>query len=85
MNKEQELKEVQKQMVLIQLMSAPATMAIGFGIYGVFGVTDNNAFIPILNNIEVAYGLIIGGAILEAFTIKKLIPVMKRQAELNKS
>ncbi len=85
MNKEEELKKVQKDIILIQLITAPANIAIGLGLYGVFAVTDNNAFISILNNIEFCYGLIVVGVVIEILAFKKLRPLLQRQAVLKDS
>lgn len=82
MNKEEELKNIQKNIILIKLITAPANIAIGLGIYGIFAVSDNNAFISILNNIELCYGLVIVGGLIEAFAITKLFPLWKNQAKL---
>lgn len=85
MSKDNELKEVQKNIILIQLITAPANIAIGLGIYGIFAVNNNDAFISILNNLEFCYGLVIVGGAIEVFAVSKLLPLWKKQASLRNS
>ena len=68
--------------MLIQIITAPANIAIGFGLYGIFGVNNNDAFISILNNIELCYGLTLMGGLVEIYAIAKLFPLWKKQAAL---
>lgn len=74
-------KEIQKSIILIQLMSAPANIAIGLGLYGIF-VANGNAFISALDYIEFCYGLIIVGGLIEIVAVIKLLPLWKERSTI---
>ena len=79
--KEQELKQIQKKLVLVNLIDAPGAILAGLGLYGVFGA-DGDAFIDLLNDRGIAYGAIIVGGMIMLWSILKMFPLLKRKAEL---
>lgn len=77
-------KDIDTKIMKLQLISAPAMILLGLGLYGVFGVTDGNAFHPALNDKNNAYGLIAVGVAIEVFFTMKLVQLLKQKAELVK-
>ena len=75
------LDEVKKKIMIINILIAPAAIALGLGLYGVFGA-KGNAFHPLLNNMNFSYTLIGIGALIELIGTLKLIPLFKLQNKL---
>ena len=82
-NTEEELKHIQKKIVIYNIIGAPGAILLGLGLYGLFGA-QGNAFIPILNNLDVVYGFITTGAIIMIWEFLATIPLLKRKAEIAK-
>ena len=75
------LKEVQKKIMVIKLVTMPAAVALGLGLYGVFAA-KGNAFHPLLNSMDFSYTLIAVGLVIEAIGTFKLIPLFKLHKQL---
>lgn len=82
-SKEAELKQIHKEMILLNLIDAPGAILVGLGLYGVFGA-DGDAFISLLNNKYVAYGAIGVGGVIMIWSATRLFPLLKKRAELMK-
>ena len=66
--------EVQKKMILVQVIGAPGTIMVGLALYGIYGA-NGDAFWPVLNDTRVTYNMLgIGGMIVawETFQMVKL-------------
>lgn len=79
--REQELRRIQKNLLIVSLIDAPGAVLVGLGLYGVFGA-NGNAFIDLLNNRAIAYGAIILGGVIMLWALTKMLPLLKRKAEL---
>jgi hypothetical protein len=76
-------KEIQKKIILIKIITAPANIAIGLGFYGVF-IANGDAFISILNNMALCYGLVLVGGLVEIISLIKLFPLWRELSKLKK-
>lgn len=75
--------EIQKKMILVQLLGAPGTIMVGLALYGIFGA-NGDAFWSPLNNTFVTYNMLgIGGLIVvwETAQILKLAKLKKAMSE----
>lgn len=68
---------------MLQVVGMIGTALLALGLYGKFGARGG-ATLPILNNPEYAYGLIVIGAIILACETMMIIPVLKRLGELSR-
>lgn len=81
-NKDEELRQIQRKLLITSIIDAPGAILMGLGLYGVFGA-DGNAFLDILNNQDIAFGAIaVGGAIM-AWALVKMAFLLKRRAEIS--
>ncbi|MGD8577358.1 MAG: hypothetical protein PVG13_09740 [Thiohalophilus sp.] len=80
---EQELKEIQRRIVVTQVLGAPGAVLLGLGLYGKFGA-KGDAFISILNEPEAVSSAILAGAIVMAWEAITVIRLLRRKAELLK-
>jgi len=65
---------------MINLLGAPGAILLGLGFYGVFAV-QGDAFIPLLNDIRVAYAAIAVGAAITAAEFLVFIRLVIRKSE----
>lgn len=80
-NDQLSLSQVRKKIMIIKLLTTPAAIAIGLGLYGAFAA-KGNAFHPLLNNLDFSYALIGIGLVAELISVVKLIPLFKLQSKL---
>ncbi len=80
-NKQEELRSVQKKMILLQIVGTIGAALLGLGLYGKFGA-DGDAFISILNDPEYVYSFIAIGAIIMVWEFITIVPLFKKRAEL---
>lgn len=71
-------KSIQKQLIKYQLISTPAVILIGLGLYGLFGA-QGDAFLPMLNDQGVVYSFLAGGIALEIWVMLKIIPLVRHK------
>ncbi len=83
-NTEEELKDLQKKMIMFNMLGAPGAILFALGLYGLFGA-EGDAFIPILNNLNIVYGCLGIGAIIMVWEFLAIIPLIKRRAEIAKN
>lgn len=67
----EEIKQNQRKLFILIMIDTPAVMCVGLGLYAVFGA-NGNAFLDILNNKSVAYGLIAAGGVVTAWCNLKM-------------
>lgn len=86
----EEIKQNQRKLFTLIIIDSLAVMFVGLGLYAVFGA-NGNAFLDILNNKSVAYGLITVGGVVTAWChlkmalrrrALKILPLSKRQVKL---
>ena len=82
-NKEEELKHLQKKLLIKNIISTPGAILFGLGLYGKFGA-NGDAFISILNNQNYAHGFIVIGGIIMIWEIFTMILLIKRKSVLMK-
>ena len=80
-SREEEMKQVRKDLLVLQIIDMPATVLVGLGLYAVFGA-NGNAFPEQLNNQNLAYGAIIVGGVVMVWCMIKMLPLLKRKAQL---
>ena len=64
MDIQDELKNVNKQIFIINLIGTPGAMLIGFSLYAIFKA-NGDAFHPALNNLTIVYNMLIFGIAIE--------------------
>ena len=75
--------EINRKMILVQVVSAPATIMVGLAVYGLFGA-NGDAFWEPLNNPTVTWNMLgIGGMVMawESFQIVKLARLKRNTSE----
>lgn len=80
-NKDEELRQIHRKLLITNIIDAPGAILLGFGLYGVFGA-NGNAFIDILNNQNIVYGAIVVGGAIMAWSLLKMLTLLKRKAEI---
>ena len=80
-SKEEELKQVQKELLILNIIDMPATVLVGLGLFAVFGA-DGDAIPSLLNDKNLAYGAIVVGGSIMAWCLVKMFPLLKKRAQL---
>ena len=80
-NTEEELRQIRKEMLVWNIIDMPAALAVGLGLYAVFGA-NGNAIPEALNNKSLAYGTIAIGGIIMALCLVKTLALLKRKVQL---
>lgn len=83
-NNEEQLRTVKLQIVKTQMLGAPGMIMLGFGLYGMFGA-NGNAFHPLLNDVNIVYGLLAVGAAIQIWQFFKVIPLIIKQSQIQKA
>jgi len=81
MNSKEELDRLKKKLIIPAILSAPGSILLGWGIYGLFGA-KGNAFISILNNMFVVYSFLVIGAVSMLWFILILVLLLKKSIEI---
>jgi len=79
---QEQLRDLKKQIVKIQILGSPGIILIALALYAIF-VADGDAFIAILNNMLVVYILLALGVVIQLWEIARLVPLLKKMGELN--
>ena len=80
-NKDEELRQIQRKLLITSIIDTPGAILMVLGLYGVFG-TGGNTFLDVLKNQNIAYGAIaVGGAIM-AWALVRMVLLLKRRAEI---
>ena len=81
LSKDEELRQIQRRLLITSIIDAPGAILMGLGLYGVFGA-DGNAFLDILNNQNIAFGAIVMGGAIMAWALVKMVSLLKRRSEI---
>lgn len=81
-NKTEELKQVRKKLLTLNVIDIFAAVLIGFGIDGMFHAQEGRAIIGIFNNLDVAYSSIGAGIAIMIAVFIKMLPLIKRKFQL---
>lgn len=81
MQKEEQLKDVTKQITVLSVVNMPGQVALGLGLYGYFAV-NGDAFHPLLNNPDVVMGLLVFGIASSAITAIKSFSLFRQKKKL---
>ncbi len=82
--KQQALKDVNKRLMKIQFIGAIGNILVGLAIYGIWGA-QGNAFLPILNNMDVVYSMLVVGIVIIVWQFANYFPLIKKRIELTKA
>ena len=77
----EKLIEINKKIVLTQVIGTPGAILLGLGIYGMFGA-NGDAFHPLLNDEIFVKNILIIGAAIEIWQFYVLIPLFKKRSEI---
>ena len=77
----EEIKQIQKKLFVLFIIEFPAMMLVSLGLYAVF-VANGNAVPDLLNNKNIAYGVIVIGGAVMAWCASKIVPLLKRKLQL---
>lgn len=80
-DKDEELRQIQRKLVILNIIDVPGAILAGLGLYGVFGA-NGNAFLEILNDQNIAYAAILVGGAIMAWTFFQILTLLKRKAEI---
>ena len=78
-----DLKEVQKQIIIANVLGAPGAILIGVALYSIFGAKGEPLH-PALANTETVYSMLFIGVVIQIWELTKVIPLLKRKAKLQK-
>ena len=77
----EKLVQINKKVVITQLIGTPGAILLGLGIYGMFGA-NGDAFHPLLNDEIFVKNILIIGAAIEIWQLYVLIPLFKKRSEI---
>lgn len=76
-----ELSELDKQITRVQLTGLHGWVSIGLGLYGFFN--EGDAFISVLNNDAFCIALVVIGAYIAIWELRKTLPLFKKRKKLD--
>ena len=79
-NKE-EIKQIQRKLFILFIIEFPAMMLVALGLATVLSA-NGNAFPDLLNDKNIAYGVIVVGGAVMAWCGSKIVPLLKRKMQL---
>ena len=79
----QQLKEITAKFIKVQLIGSVGTILVGLALYAIFAA-QGNAFHPLLNDRDVAHGMLIVGGVIMLWQYVTIIPLMKKRIVLSK-
>jgi len=80
----QQVKEISRRIIKIQVIGAVGNILVGLAIYGIWGA-QGNAFLPILNNLNVVYSMLVIGIVIMTWQYANYFPLIKKRNELTES
>ena len=83
MQKQEQLKDITKQITVLSLINTPGQIALGLGLYGYFAA-NGDAFHPLLNDENVVMGLLVFGIASSAITAIKSLSLFRKKKQLEK-
>ena len=81
MSKEDEIKNIDKQIVMIAIMDTPGTILLGLGLYAKFG-TNGDAFHPLLNDPNIVTSMLVLGSAIMAWGGYKMFTLNREKNKL---
>jgi len=81
--KQQQIKDITRKIVKVQILGAPGTILLGLALYAIFGA-NGDAFHPLLNDMDVVYSMLILGIVIMAWEFMTFISLIRKRAELTK-
>lgn len=78
-----ELKDLNRKLIKYQLLGFPGYVAIGLGLFGLFG--DGGELIPVLGNRNFSAFLITAGTCLGVLEFTRIYPLLKQKSADKKS
>lgn len=78
---EEELKALEKRIVRVSIIDAPGMIALGLGLFALFG-NNPGGLHPLLENSTVATGLLIFGVAISTWSVTQIIAIVRRRSEL---
>jgi len=75
------LESVNKELSKLKIIGYLSSVMLGLGLYGLF-YADGNAFHPLLNNLNILYGLVTVGAAISIWETIVFIKLTKRKSKL---
>ena len=80
----EELKQVNKEIVKLNIIGFPGAMLLGFGLYGLFE-KNSSSLHPLFGHERFVYLLLIAGALIEIWQFVKILPLLKKRVLLTKN
>ena len=77
----EEIKQIKRQLFILRIINVPAMILVALGLAAVLSV-NGNAFPDLLNNKNIAYGVIVVGGAVMAWCASKIVPLLKRKMQL---
>ena len=77
----EEIKQIQRKLFILMIIDFPAMMLVSLGLYAIF-IANGNAVPDLLNNKNIAYGVIVVGGAVMAWCASKILPLLKRKMQL---
>ena len=77
----EEIKQIQRQLFILFIIEFPAMVLVALGLVAVFDA-NGNAVPDLLNNKNIAYGVIVAGGAVMAWCASKIVPLLKRKMQL---
>ena len=78
---DEEVRHIQKKLILINILGTPGAILLGLGLYALFE-GRGDAFIDILNDKNTVYGFIVVGALIMLWEMVTMVSLHKRKSEL---
>ena len=80
---EEEIKQLDKKLIMLNIIDAPAMILIGLGIFGKFGANPEGLH-PLLANSEVTTAMLVVGGMFAAWCGLQVFKVAQRRSELQR-
>ena len=77
----EEIKQIQRRLFILRIIGFSAMMLVALGLVAVFGA-NGNAVPDLLNNKNIAYGILMAGGAVKAWCASKIVPLLKRKMRL---
>jgi len=80
--RKQQLKAISRRIFKIQVIGALGNILVGLAIYGIWGA-QGNAFLPILNNLDVVYSMLVIGIFIMIWQYANYFPLIRERDKLS--
>lgn len=82
-NAEEKLRNINRKIIITNLVGAPGSILVALGLYGKFAV-NGDAFISILNEEKVVHGCLVLGGIIMIWELLTFIRLAIQKSEIQK-